>query len=158
MERSRIRDLLTLTNDEIIGLVDLLVSASRLHNDDAEYGECGDSHYRKIEAKIMPGSRNIIIRVTYAECIDDPPHVVAFILDDADWDVIIVPVIHHKFSAEFVNSVGVNYDFTVFENGVKEQYMYFAENLQLWNLSNIAMAENPDLKDDWNTIDVKLVI
>ena len=157
MERSRIRDLLTLTNDEIIGLVDLLIAASRLHNDDAEYGECGDSHYRKIEAKIMPGSRNILIRVTYAEFIDSKPDVVAFILDDADWDVIIVPVNHDKFP-KLAKSEGVTLDFTVFENGVKEQYMYFAENLQLWNLANISMAENPDLKDDWNTIDVKLVI
>lgn len=143
---------MTLKNEEIVGLVDLLVKTSRLRVDDVSMFQSGDMSYRKIEAKIMPETTNVIIRVTYAEFIDSRREVVAFILDDGDWDVFIVPV-NHRFVPEFVNSVGVTYDFSMLENSIREQYMYFAENLQLWNLSNIVIAENPDLTDDWKKID-----
>lgn len=63
----RIRGIDTLTDKEIIRMVDHLLKVSRLKVHEVELMESGDMYYRKIEVKSAPIVDGIICRVSYAE-------------------------------------------------------------------------------------------
>jgi hypothetical protein len=154
---NKIRDLTTLSNDEIVSIVDLLVNCSRLRVDGVPLMESGDMSYRKIEAKIADAHDGIIIRVTYSEFLEGDKDVVAFIIEDGGDDVFILPVNRAKFIKEYVDTIGVNVDFSSIDQQLKKTYMYFAETLQLWNLGDLELAVNELLKEDeWCVIDQQI--
>jgi hypothetical protein len=149
----KIRGLTTLTNEEIIGLVNLLIPSSRLRTEGASIIDDGDMAYRKIEVKLPQSHRGILIKVTHSEEIDSEREVGAFIIEDNLDDISIIPVNRTKFEKWYVNLIGITYDFSIIEQSCKKTYMYFAENLQLWNLTGIEFEVNKDISDDWYTVD-----
>jgi len=154
---NKIRPLETLTNDEIIGLVDTLVNCSRLKIDGVPLMESGDMSYRKIEAKQADYHDGIIIRVTHSELLEGEKAVVAFIIENGVNDVFIIPVNRTKFVKQYVEEIGPTYDFSLIDQPLRKVYMYFAETLQLWNLGDFEFAVNPLLiKKNWNVIDQQI--
>jgi hypothetical protein len=152
----KIRGLTTLTNEEIIGLVNLLIPSSRLRIEGASIIDDGDMSYRKIEAKLPQSHIGIIIRVTHSEEIDSEKEVTAFIVEEGLEDISIIPVNRTKFEKWYVNLIGITYDFSIIEQSCRKIYMYFAENLQLWNLSDIEVEVNKEISDVWYTVDERL--
>ncbi|MES2062558.1 MAG: hypothetical protein V4456_11600 [Bacteroidota bacterium] len=154
----RIRSILTLTDDEIISTVDLLLKISRPVIDGVELMSSGDMRYRKIEVKsaeIVPG---IIFRISYAEEVNSKKDVVSFILEDGINDIFILPVNRARYTADFVNPLNITSNFAGIDQPVREVYMFFAENLQLWNLSIVPFSINNNIKDDWYTVEEKIII
>lgn len=154
----RIRSLDTITDEEIIGMVDILVHCSRLRIDGASYLEDGDMRYRKIEVKNHQFLSGILFRVTYSEEVDSEREVVAFTVEDSIDDISIIPVNRSKYEQWLVDEIGITYDFSILDQSCKKTYMYFAENLQLWNLKGIDFEVNKYITDDWYTVEETIII
>lgn len=153
----KIRGLTTLTNEEIIGLVNLLIPSSRLRMEGASIINDGDMSYRKIEAKLPQSHKGILIKVTHSEEIDSEREIAAFIIEESLDDISIIAVNRTKFEKWYVNLIGITYDFSLIEQSCRKTYMYFAENLQLWNLSGVEFEVNKDISDNWYTVDETIV-
>jgi hypothetical protein len=152
----RIRSFETLTNEEIVGVVDLLAVYTTLHRPEKGILDGGIMHYRKIEAKMFDESDGIMIRITCSE-FESEKEVLGIILEDGYDDVFIRPINRQTFIQEYIDKIGVTGDFAKIHQPLKKVYMYFAETLQMWNLGELELTVNENLKDDdWSVIDEQI--
>lgn len=143
----RIRQLNTLTKNEIIIMTDVLAFCSRT----VSFG--GDMLYRKIEAKLAANNNNLSCRITYSEFQSGPFESLAFILETTSDDVIIKPVNRQKYSKSFNEDYQLSFDFGLLEQSVKETYVLFSETLGFWDPEKISHPAQTTLTDNWCIID-----
>lgn len=143
-----IRKLTTFTNEELISIVDELIFYSRLDIPGVSYLENyerhgGDMSYRKIEVKLV-NENELIFRVTFSEHLDSEKMITAIILEDAGNDIYIKSV-YAGNTKDYLEELGVNFDYSTLHQGCRENYIFFAEKLQLWNLGGIDLEKNKNL-------------
>lgn len=152
-----IRSFETLTNEEIVGVVDLLAVYTTLNRAENGILDGGIMSFRKIEAKMFDQSDGIMVRITCSEFLESEKEVLGFILEDGHDDVYIRPINRQVFVKEYIDEIGITADFGSIHQPLKKVYMFFAETLQMWNLGELELTVNECLKDDdWSVIDQQI--
>jgi hypothetical protein len=146
-ESVKMRGLNTLTTNEIIAMADVLAFCSRTVTGG------GDMRYRKIEAKLAPTRDQLSCRVSFAESVTDDRQILAFIIEPLSDDIIIKGVNRQKYTQKVIDDYRVNFDFGLLEQSLKENYLFFADQLHFWSGSTKKIAVNPSLSETWVTID-----
>ncbi len=139
------RDFNSFKDDEIISVVDFVVSASHT------VGSGGDMRFRKIE--VMLYQSNLLARVSFSVNAKDRPTVIAFMIVKVDDDILVNPVIETIYEKFFIKDfLKLNSDL-VLDRGVLETYRFFNEELDYWNTDRNKWLRNVPLTSDWYCVE-----
>lgn len=137
------RDIYTLTNDEIVSLVDCLFP------NDGKFAEFLPSdNYRKVEVGFSKDDWYFICKVSFGVDKDHISHVTAFdIQNSGDEDDFYITSVSDNglYKKEWIEKQGINLDFSTFYFGIKKLYDFFNETLKMWTEPLGEHKKNPYL-------------
>jgi len=144
------REIYTLSNSEIIQLVDFLFPLGLTED------LVGSHDYRKIEVGFDFDEWYYMVKVSFGKSKDEITSVTAFELlnlGNADDDVCISPVTNNE-NGDRLKMHGITKHFSTFrERGIKRTYLFFKRYLKWWDYGlpeEEYHTKNPDLMAMYN--------
>jgi hypothetical protein len=151
-----IRDVYSLTNEEITGLVDFIFPDGGGNMEIVMYNRMAMKvvNYRKIEIVPSFDEASIYCKVTFGFSNDPKSIVTGFeLLSNLD-DYCFNPLSKGKIKDAYLKKWGINFDFSLFNIEIRSLYKYLEDNLKMWGDEYAyyeQFSQNPQMMEVFNS-------